>query len=191
MKKASHMKKKATMDYFEGTIEHITYYSPDTGYTVFKFVPENGESMTVIGSFPPLSPGEVLKIKGKWVINPKFGQQFKVENYLPVLPASIKGIEKFLSSGLIKGIGPVLARRIIKKFGERTIDILSKNPDKLQKVEGVGRVKLKEIKKSWVEHQHIRELIIFLQGHNVSTNLATKIYRQYGEKSFSVLKTNP
>jgi len=81
------------MDYFEGTIEHIIYYSPDTGYTVFKFAPENGELMTVIGSFPPLSPGEVLKIKGKWVINPRFGQQFKVENYLPVLPASIKGIQ--------------------------------------------------------------------------------------------------
>jgi exodeoxyribonuclease V alpha subunit len=179
------------MAYFEGTIEQIIYYSPDTGYTVFKFVPESGKLMTVIGSFPPLSPGEVLKIKGKWVINPKFGQQFKVENFLPVLPASIKGIEKFLSSGLIKGIGPVLARRIIKKFGDKTIEVLSKNPDKLQQVEGVGRVKLKEIKKSWVEHQNIRELIIFLQGHNVSTNLATKIYRQYGEKSFSVLKTNP
>jgi exodeoxyribonuclease V alpha subunit len=179
------------MDYFEGTIEQIIYYSPDTGYTVFKFVPENGQSMTVVGSFPPLSPGEVLKIKGKWVINSRFGQQFKVESFLPVLPASVKGIEKFLSSGLIKGIGPVLARRIINKFGARTIDILSKNPDKLKEVEGVGRVKLKEIKKSWVEHQHIRELIIFLQGHNVSTNLATKIYRQYGERSFSVLKTNP
>ncbi len=82
------MKQKAIMDYFEGTIEHITYYSPDTGYTVFKFVPENGESMTVIGSFPPLSPGEVLKIKGKWVMHPKYGQQFKVENYIPVLPHS-------------------------------------------------------------------------------------------------------
>ncbi len=179
------------MDYFEGTIERIIYYSPDTGYTVCKFILENGQSMTVIGSFPPLSPGEVLKIKGKWVINPKFGQQFKVENFLPVLPASVKGIEKFLSSGLIKGIGPVLARRIIKRFGAGTIDILSKNPDKLREVEGVGRVKLKEIKKSWVEHQHIRDLIIFLQGHNISTNLATKIYRQYGEKSFQVLKTNP
>jgi exodeoxyribonuclease V alpha subunit len=189
--KASQTRQKVTMDSFEGTIEQIIYYSPDTGYTVLKFVPENGESMTVIGSFPPLSPGEVLKIKGKWVKNPKYGQQFKVDNYIPVLPASVKGIEKFLSSGLIKGIGPVLARRIIKKFGARTIDTLSKNPNKLQQVEGVGHVKLKEIKKSWAEHEHIRELIIFLQGHNVSTNLATKIYRQYGEKSFSVLKTNP
>lgn len=179
------------MEYFEGTIERIIYYSQDTGYTVCKFILENGQSLTVIGSFPPLSPGEMLKIKGKWEINPKFGRQFRVENFFPVLPASVKGLEKFLSSGLIKGIGPVLARRIIKRFGTQTLDILSKDPGKLKEVEGVGRVKLKEIKKSWVEHQNIRDLIIFLQGHNISTNLATKIYRQYGEKSFSVLKTNP
>jgi len=179
------------MEYFEGTIERIIYYSQDTGYTVCKFILENGQSLTVIGSFPPLSPGEMLKIKGKWEINPKFGRQFRVENFFPVLPASVKGLEKFLSSGLIKGIGPVLARRIIKRFGTQTLDILSKNPGKLKEVEGVGRVKLKEIKKSWVEHQNIRDLIIFLQEHNISTNLATKIYRQYGEKSFSVLKTNP
>jgi len=178
-------------EYFEGTIERIVFYSPDTGYTVCKFVLENGQSMTVVGMFPPLSPGETLKIKGKWEINPRFGQQFRVENFLPVLPASVKGIEKFLSSGLIRGIGPVLARRIIKKFGAKTIDILSKNPGKLQEVEGVGSVKLKEIKKSWAENQNIRDLIIFLQEHNISTNLATKIYRHYGEKSFQVLKTNP
>jgi len=178
-------------EYFEGTIERIVFYSPDTGYTVCKFVLENGQSMTVVGMFPPLSPGETLKIKGKWEINPRFGQQFRVENFLPVLPASVKGIEKFLSSGLIRGIGPVLARRIIKKFGVKTIDILSKNPGKLQEVEGVGSVKLKEIKKSWAENQNIRDLIIFLQEHNISTNLATKIYRHYGEKSFQVLKTNP
>ena len=179
------------MEYFEGTVESIVYYSPDTGYTVCKFSLENGQTMTVVGSFPPLSPGEMLKIKGKWEINPRFGQQFKVENFLPVLPASAKGIEKFLSSGLIKGVGPVLAKRIIKKFGAETIDIISKKPDKLREVEGVGDVKLKEIKKSWAENQNIRDLIIFLEEHNVSTNLATKIYRQYGEKSFQVLKTNP
>ncbi|MCK4558114.1 MAG: ATP-dependent RecD-like DNA helicase, partial [Candidatus Aminicenantes bacterium] len=122
---------------------------------------------------------------------PRFGQQFRAENFLPILPASAKGIEKFLSSGLIKGVGPVLARRIIKKFGAETIDIISKKPDKLKQVEGVGEVKLKEIKKSWAENQNIRDLIIFLQEHNVSTNLATKIYHQYGEKSFQVLKSNP
>jgi exodeoxyribonuclease V alpha subunit len=179
------------MDSFKGTIDRIVYYSSETGYTVCKFVTEHGESLTVVGSFPPLSPGETLKIKGKWEINPRFGQQFRVENFIPILPASVKGIEKFLSSGLIRGIGPVLARRIIKRFGIQTIDILSENPEKLQEVEGVGRVKLREIKKSWAEHERIRELIIFLQEHNISTNLATKIYHHYGEKAFHVLKSNP
>ncbi len=179
------------MDYFEGTIEHIIYCSPDTGYTVCKFVLEDGNSMTIVGTFPPLSPGEMLKIKGKWEINPRFGQQFKVENFTPVLPSSAKGVEKFLSSGLIRGIGPVLARRIVKKLGPQTIDILSRNPAKIKEVEGVGRVKLNEIKKSWAEHEDIRDLIIFLQEHNVSTSLATKIYRHYGEKSYQILKTNP
>jgi exodeoxyribonuclease V alpha subunit len=144
-----------------------------------------------VGTFPPLSAGEMLKVKGKWEMNPKFGQQFKVENLTPILPSSAKGVEKFLSSGLIKGIGPVLARRIVKKFGPQTIDILSKNPGELKKVEGVGQVKLSEIKKSWAEHEDIRDLIIFLQEHNVSTNMATKIYRHYGERSFQILKTNP
>jgi exodeoxyribonuclease V alpha subunit len=179
------------MEYLEGTIERIVFCSPDTGYTVCKFSLEDGKLVTIVGSFPPLSPGETIKIKGKWEINPRFGQQFKVESYVPVLPASVKGIEKFLSSGLIKGIGPVLAGRIVKKFGTKTIDILSKNPNKLKNVEGVGRVKLTEIKKSWAEHEHIRDLIIFFQEHNISTNLATKIYRQYGERSFRVLKSNP
>lgn len=179
------------MDYFEGTIENIIYYSPDTGYTVCKFSLESGENFTVVGSFPPLSPGEILKINGKWEINPKFGKQFKVENFIPVLPSSVKGVEKFLSSGLIKGIGPVLAKRIVKEFGPQTIEIVSKKPEKLRQVEGIGQNKLREIKKSWEEHQKIRDLIIFLQDHNVSTNLAIKIYSQYGDNSFRILKTNP
>jgi len=179
------------MDYLEGTVEKIIFYSPDTGYTVCKFSLENGQLLTVIGSFPPISPGEMLKINGKWEMNPKFGQQFRVENFLSVLPSTVRGIEKFLSSGLIKGIGPVLARRIVKKLGAQTIDILSEKPEKLREVEGVGSAKLKEIKKAWAEHEDIRGLIIFLQEHNVSTNLATKIYNRYREKSFQVLKTNP
>lgn len=178
-------------EYFEGTVERIVYYSPDTGYTVCKFALEEGKSLTIVGSFPPLSPGEMLKIKGTWEINPRFGQQFRVENYIPLLPSSVKGIERFLSSGLIKGIGPVLAQRIVKLFGPQTINILSENPEKLREVEGIGPSKLKEIKKAWAEHQEIRDLIIFLQEHNVSTNLATKIYNRYREKSFKVLKTNP
>lgn len=175
----------------EGSIERIVFYSPDTGYTVCKFSLPGDQTINVVGSFPPLSPGELLKIKGKWEINPKFGKQFKVESFLPVLPSSVKGIEKYLSSGLIWGVGPVIARSIIQKFGERTIDILTKNPEKLREIEGIGPVKLREIKRSWAEHEDIRELIIFLQEHSISTTLATKIYRHYGDRSFHILKTNP
>lgn len=179
------------MDYFEGIIERIIYYSPDTSYAVCRFSLESGENFTIVGSFPPLSPGEVLRINGRWEINPKFGKQFKVDNFIPILPSSVKGVERFLSSGLIKGIGPVLAKRIVKEFGSQTIETISKNPEKLKEVEGIGRYKLKEIKKSWAEHKNIRDLIIFLQEHNISTTLAIKIYRQYGEDSFRILKTNP
>jgi len=175
----------------EGTVEGILFYNPDNGYSVLKFSLEDGRPLTVIGSFPPLSAGEKLKISGCWEVNPKFGQQFKVDNFIPVLPSSEAGIEKFLASGLIKGIGPVLARRILEKFGARTIEVLSQEPEAMTQVPGVGASKLREIKKSWEEHEHIRDLIIFLQEHNVSTSLATKIYRQYGEKSYKVLKTNP
>ena len=179
------------MESFEGTVEQVVYYNPDNGYTVCRFSLEDGRKLTIVGSFPPLSAGEVLRITGKWEVNPKFGQQLKVESYVPILPSSAKGIEKFLSSGLVKGIGPVLARRIVKEFGERTIEIISRSPDKILGVEGVGAVKLREIKKSWAENQHIRDLIIFLQEHGVSTTIATKVHRQYGERSFHVLKSNP
>lgn len=179
------------MEFLEGTIEQILFYNPENGYTVFKFSIEEREPAIVVGSFPPMSPGERLKVNGRWEDNPKFGPQFKADGFVPVLPSGAKGIEKFLSCGLIKGIGPVLAKRIVKKFGEQTLEILSRNPDRMKDVEGVGAVKLKEIKKSWAEHEDIRDLIIFLQEHNVSTSLATKIYRHYGQKSYQILKTNP
>ena len=175
----------------EGTIEQVVYYNPDNGYTVCRFGLEDGRQFTIIGTFPPLSPGEVLRVSGRWEMNPRFGQQLRVESFVPILPSSIKGIEKFLSSGLVRGIGPVLARRIVKKFGQKTIEVISEHPDRILGVEGVGEVKLKEIKKSWTENQRIRDLIIFLQEHNVSTSIATKVYRQYGEKSFLVLRRNP
>ena len=179
------------MEILEGTIEQILFYNPENGYTVFKFSVEERDQAIVVGTFPPMSPGERLKLNGRWEVNPKFGPQFKAETFVPVLPSGAKGIEKFLSCGLIKGIGPVLAKRIIKKFGEQTLEILSRNPDRMKEVEGVGAVKLMEIKKSWAEHEDIRDLIIFLQEHNVSTSLATKIYGHYGQKSYQILKTNP
>ena len=187
--------KKATLitglEFIDGAIDEIVFTNPDNGYTVCRFQPESGEVITVVGSFPPLTPGEVLRIRGQWQLNPRFGRQFKVDHFTLTLPASVKGIEKFLASGLVKGIGPVLAKRIVGTFGAGTIDILTREPERLGEVGGVGAVKLKEIRRSWAEHQDIRDLIMFLQEHSVSTSLATKIYRQYGDRSFTVLKTNP
>ncbi|MGZ5496406.1 MAG: SF1B family DNA helicase RecD2 [Candidatus Aminicenantales bacterium] len=188
------MKKAALVtgqEHLDGAVEEIVFCNPDNGYTVAKFLTDGGETLTIVGSFPPLSPGEVLRIRGGWELNPRFGRQFKVDHFTMTLPASAGGIEKFLASGLVKGIGPVLAARIVGKFGAETIDILTRDPEKLREVEGVGAVKLKEIRRSWAEHQDIRDLIMFLQDHGVSTSLATKIYGQYGNRSFTVLKTNP
>jgi exodeoxyribonuclease V alpha subunit len=189
------MKKAAALvtgeEFVEGAVDEIVFYNPDNGYTVAKFLPESGEPMTVVGAFPPLSPGEVLRVHGGWELNPRFGRQFKVDRFTMTLPASAKGIEKFLASGLVKGIGPVLAGRIVAAFGAGTIDVLNREPERLRDVGGVGAVKLKEIKRSWAEHRDIRDLIMFLQEHGVSTGLATKIYRQYGDRSFTVLKSNP
>src|SRR5512137_1157539 len=175
----------------DGAIEEIVFYNPDNGYTVAKFRTEAGEDLTIVGCFPPLSPGEVLRIRGAWELNPRFGRQFKVEHFTMTLPASAAGIEKFLGSGLVRGIGPVLAARIVKAFGAGTIDVLTREPERLREVGGVGAVKLAEIRRSWAEHQDIRDLIMFLQERGVSTGLATKIHKQYGDRSFTVLRTNP
>ncbi|MFA4925505.1 MAG: ATP-dependent RecD-like DNA helicase [Candidatus Aminicenantales bacterium] len=178
------------MEQLEGTIDQVVYYNPENGYSVFKLQAEAGE-MTVVGIFPPLSPGEHLKLSGHFEVNQKFGRQFQMESFSLALPHSTLGLEKFLGSGLIKGIGPVLARRIIKKFGEDTVKILDEKPEKLTGVEGIGHKKLAEILASWQEHQEIRDLIIFLQEHGVSTTMAYKIYRTYGRSSFDILKRNP
>jgi len=178
-------------EHLDGTVDEIVFYNPDNGYTVAKFTTGEGEPLTIVGSFPPLSPGEGLRIRGGWELNPRFGRQFKVDHFTMTLPATAKGIEKFLASGLVKGIGPVLAGRIVAAFGAGTIDILTRDPERLREIEGVGAVKLGEIRRSWTEHQDIRDLIMFLQEHGVSTSLATKIHRQYGDRAFTVLRANP
>jgi exodeoxyribonuclease V alpha subunit len=178
------------MECLEGTIEQIIYYNPENGYSVFK-IKARTQEITVVGNFPPLSPGECLRLTGHWERNQKFGKQFQMESFTLLLPGSTKGIEKFLASGLIKGIGPVLAQRIVKKFGEKTTEVLNNKPERLKRVDGIGEKKLAEIIKSWEEHREICDLIIFLQEHDVSTTLAYKIYRTYGQTSFEILRQNP
>jgi len=178
-------------EFVEGAVESIVFYNPDNGYTVARFQPESGEPMTVVGCFPPLSPGEVLRVCGDWTLSPRFGRQFKVDRFTMTLPVSAKGIEMFLASGQVKGIGPVLAARIVAAFGVGTIGVLTDDPDRLREVGGVGALKLKEIKRSWNEGQGVRELTMFLHEKGVTTGLAAKIFKQYGERSISVVRSNP
>jgi len=175
----------------EGTVDQIIYYNPENGYSVCRFLLDDETLITVVGHFPPLSAGEVLRLTGSWEINAKYGRQFRALSFIPKLPSSVRGIERFLSSGLVRGIGPVLARRIVDHFGAQTMEIISTCPEKLLEVEGLGPIKLQEIIRSWEENRKIRDLIIFLQEHGISTSLATRIYRHYGDQAFSVLRVNP
>ena len=149
------------------------------------------EPVTVVGNLFAVHPGETLKLTGRWVNSRKFGRQFKAETCLPVLPATLTGIEKYLGSGLIKGIGPVMARRLTQKFGLRTLEIIEEEPEKLLAVEGIGPVRVEKIKKAWAGQKEIKEVILFLQGHGVSTTYAVKIYKAYGNNAVTLLRENP
>lgn len=176
----------------EGILERIVYFSEEGNYTVAKLkVRGERDLVTVVGNLFAVHPGETLKLTGKWVNNPKFGRQFRVESCLPVLPATLTGIEKYLGSGLIKGIGPVMARRLTKKFGLKTLEVIENEPEKLAEVEGIGPVRSEWIKKAWAEQKEIKEVILFLQSHGVSTAYAVKIYKAYGNNAIALLRENP
>jgi exodeoxyribonuclease V alpha subunit len=190
------------VDNLSGSVERITYYNPENGYTVLRLLPEGSNQQrvpglsfdglaTVIGNLPELSPGEHLRLQGNWDTHPKHGKQFKVEVCEQTLPASIAGIEGYLGSGLIKGIGPKLAERIVGCFKEKTFEIIEKHPERLVEVSGIGQDRTTRITVAWEEQKHVKEIMIFLHGHGVSTNLAVKIYKTYGEKALETVQNNP
>ncbi len=176
----------------EGQIERITYTNEENGFTIAKLkVYGRPDLVTVVGNLMAPTPGEILKLKGEWTNHPKYGEQFKIVQYKTTVPASVYGIQKYLGSGLIKGIGPVMAKRIVKKFGEQTLDIIEDEIDKLEHVAGIGRKRIRMIRKTWEDQKEIREVMLFLQGHGVSSGYATKIFKQYGNRSIQVVKKNP
>lgn len=176
----------------QGQLERITYRNQDNHYTIAKLkVQDRRDLVTVVGTFAVLSPGEVLRLKGDWERHPKYGEQFKVLSYESVVPATVKGIERYLGSGLIKGIGPVMAKRLVEKFGEETLAVIETKPERLHEVEGIGDGRVGMIKEAWKEQKDLREVMLFLQGHEVSSSYAVKIYKQYGRNSIGVVKDNP
>ena len=175
-----------------GVIERITFYNEENGYTVARFVPEGKSyTVTVIGNLMGASVGESLALQGIWTNHPAHGRQFEIKKFSIQLPATIEGIRKYLGSGLIKGIGPVTAKRIVDFFGLDTLEVIENDIARLNQVDGVGGKRIEIIQKGWAEQKQIKEVMMFLSSHGVSTALAVKIYKQYGDGALNVLKNEP
>lgn len=187
------------METLTGSVERITYYNPENGYSVLRLSPSsklaagiNREGLvTVVGNLPKIAAGEYLTLQGKWVTHPKHGQQFQAQKCEESLPATAAGIRRYLGSGLIKGIGPHLAERIVSHFGAATLDVIEQSPDRLREVTDIGPKRCLLIAEAWEEQKQMKEIMLFLHSHDISTNLAVKIYKHYGDDALSVVQNDP
>ncbi len=180
------------MENLRGVVERITYANEETGYSVIKIRCKGyNELVAVVGSMATVNVGAVITMKGFWASNPKYGRQFEAKEWEETLPASIYGIEKYLGSGLIKGIGPVYAKKIVNLFKEQTLDIIEEEPDRIIEVHGIGKKRVEMIKKAWQDQKEIKNIMIFLQSYGVSTSFGSRIYKCYGNESINVVKENP
>src|SRR6059058_3327962 len=185
------------MPILEGSVENIVFRNEDNHYTVARFRPNDSgrlfrdDLITIVGMLPGVHVGELLSVEGEWEKDPKYGRQLHVTSFVQRLPASLEGMTRYLSSGLIKGIGPKKAKLIVEHFGLQTLAIIEQQPERLSEVKGIGARDREQIIKTWAEQSEIKELHLFLQSHNVSMNVATRIYKQYGKDSIKVIRENP
>jgi exodeoxyribonuclease V alpha subunit len=176
----------------EGAVARITYVSEESQYVVARLdVPGKPDPVTIVGTVLSLTPGETLRVHGRWSHHPKYGEQFRVERYESVVPATINGIQKYLGSGMIKGIGPVFAKRLVEAFGEATLKVIEETPGRLAEVDGIGPIRQQRITTAWAEQREIREVMLFLQGHGVSPAYAVKIFKAYGQAAIATVRENP
>ncbi|GLX99897.1 MULTISPECIES: ATP-dependent RecD-like DNA helicase [Actinoplanes] len=176
----------------EAVLERLTYVNEETGYTVARVATGRGDDLlTVVGALLGAQPGESLRLSGWWSSHPQYGRQFEVISYTTILPATVQGIRRYLGSGLVKGIGPVFAERIVDHFGLDTLDIIEDAPDRLIEVAGLGPKRTAKITAAWAEQKAIKEVMVFLQGVGVSTSIAVRIYKKYGDASISVVRNEP
>jgi exodeoxyribonuclease V alpha subunit len=175
------------MQSLQGVIDRFTFHNEEDGYSIAKL--ENG--ITVVGLLPGVNVGETVQLSGEWVSHSQYGRQFKIDNFKTIYPYTITGITKYLGSGLIKGIGPVTAERIVKVFKEKTLDIIEKDIHRLHEVNGVGKKRIEMIAKAWIEQKSVKNVMVFLHSHNVSANYAIKIFKTYKDDSIKILKENP
>lgn len=180
------------MERLNGLVERITFVNEENGFSVIKLRCKGyHELVTAVGTMAAVNIGAVVSLQGEWITDSKYGRQFKVQFYQERIPATVAGIERYLGSGLIKGIGPVNARRIVKKFKEDTIRIIEEAPERLMEVEGIGEKRVEMIKKAWQDQKEIKNVMLFLQEHEVTTAFAAKIYKTYGNESIRIVRENP
>ena len=186
-----------------GSVERITYYNEENGYTVLRLQPDtrgmlpyaygkhSDQFITVVGNLPEVNPGEWLKLTGQWLNHPRHGRQFQVELCEQSVPATTEGIKRYLGSGMVRGVGKVMAERIVNRFGAETLDVIDEQPERLREVLGIGQKRVDGIIKAWQEQRAIKDVMVFLHGHGISTHLAVKIYKQYGDDSLAVVQATP
>lgn len=175
-----------------GSVERIVFHNEENGYTVFRLMPEKGkDAVSVVGHMMHPRAGVQVRVTGRWVNNPRFGRQVRMDACEEVMPATTEGIRLYLSSGLIKGVRESMATRIVRKFGEDTIRVLDEEPDRLLEISGVGRKSLERIKETWAAHRGMRDLMLFLQPHGITASYAVRIYRHYGQRALEIVRENP
>lgn len=180
------------LQHLEGCVERVTFQSEDTGYTVLQL--DSGdydEPVTVVGEMPAIFVGENLRFQGLWSQHQRYGKQFKAQRFEKIRPTTIIGLQRYLASGMIKGVGPITARRLIRAFGKDVIHVIEKEPERLLEIPLIGKSKRDEIVASWQEHKDIQNVMIFLQEHDVSTGYAVKIYKRYGPAALDIVQANP
>ena len=174
------------------TIERITFQTPENGYSVLQATVKGyREEQTIVGTFHEVTVGAVLIVEGNWRVDKRYGRQFAAESWSETLPATVIGIEKYLGSGLVKGIGPKFAKQIVSHFGLETFEVIDTDIDRLLEVPGIGKTRVAKIKESWEKQKDVKDIMVFLQGHGVSSTYAAKIYKQYGKDSIQKVQDNP
>jgi len=181
------------MESLKGTIEKIVFRNEENGYVVAKISSNSHEEnlLTIVGNMASVNVGENYELKGEWINNQKYGWQFSFKDYVLILPTSLLGLKRYLSSGLIKGVGPATAERIVNHFGNRTLEVLEGNLQRLTEIEGIAEKRIKVIKKSWEEQKEIKRVMLFLQSYQITTGYAVKIFKNYGNTAIEKLKENP
>ncbi|HEX2165000.1 MAG TPA: helix-hairpin-helix domain-containing protein, partial [Thermoanaerobaculia bacterium] len=176
----------------DGTLDRVVFQSEDDAWSVVKIAPAGGgETVTAVGKLLGVQPGESLRLEGAWEEDRRFGRQFRVASYRTVAPATLGGIEKYLGSGLIPGIGKGMAKRLVEAFGMETLDVVERQPERLAEVPGIGPKRRAEILRAWTEQREIKEVMVFLQSHGVSTSHAIRIWKTYGGAAMRIVRDDP